>query len=132
MKQINWARTQAWRFVKLQSMASLTLAALLLLITGDIKISYSLLIGGVICILPNCFFILLLFRYQGAQQARLVLRSFYVGEMIKLLLTVSLLCLVSFTLPVIAPMLLLGYLVAQQMIWLGQRYFNTNIKGYLV
>jgi ATP synthase protein I len=50
-------------------------------------IAYSVLIGGLIFILPNLYFAAYAFRYRGAQAAPIVLKSFYRGEAGKFLLS---------------------------------------------
>lgn len=50
-------------------------------------IAYSVLIGGIVYIVPNMYFALYAFRYRGAQAARHVLLGFYRGEVGKFLLT---------------------------------------------
>lgn len=51
------------------------------------KTDYSVLIGGLIYLIPNMYFALYAFRFQGAHSARSVLLSFYRGEMGKFLLS---------------------------------------------
>ena len=50
-------------------------------------IAYSVLIGGLIYIIPNMYFAFYAFRYCGAQAAQYVLMSFYRGEIGKFLLS---------------------------------------------
>jgi ATP synthase protein I len=47
----------------------------------------SALVGGLICAIPNAYFIYKVFKYSGAQQVGHVLRSFYQGVTWKLVLT---------------------------------------------
>lgn len=54
------------------------------------KAGYSALFGGFTFLLPNLIFVLLAFAHAGARQTKKVLRGFYAGEAIKLLLTVVL------------------------------------------
>jgi ATP synthase protein I len=51
------------------------------------KIDYSVLIGGMIYLLPNMYFALYAFRFKGTHSAREILLSFYRGEMGKFLLS---------------------------------------------
>ncbi|MFT6220753.1 MAG: ATP synthase protein I [Candidatus Endobugula sp.] len=51
------------------------------------KADYSVLVGGMIYIIPNMYFALYAFRFRGAHAARFVLLSFYRGEMGKFLLS---------------------------------------------
>ncbi|MGH1472061.1 MAG: ATP synthase subunit I [Cellvibrionaceae bacterium] len=50
-------------------------------------VAYSVLVGGIIQILPNTYFALYAFRYQGAQSASLALRAMSRGETGKFVLT---------------------------------------------
>lgn len=56
----------------------------------DITLAYSVLLGGLISILPNIYFARWAFRFSGAQAAAEVARSFYRGEAGKFVLTVCL------------------------------------------
>jgi ATP synthase protein I len=51
------------------------------------KADYSVLVGGMIYLLPNIYFALYAFRFRGAHAARFILLSFYRGEMGKFLLS---------------------------------------------
>jgi ATP synthase protein I len=53
----------------------------------------SALTGGIIAILPNVFFAYKAFKYAGARSSKLVMESFFLGEKIKMVLTVILLAL---------------------------------------
>jgi len=48
--------------------------------------AYSLLLGGLICAIPNAYFTSKAFQYRGARAAQKIVRAFYTGEAIKLLL----------------------------------------------
>ena len=48
--------------------------------------AYSLLLGGMICAVPNAYFSFKAFRYRGARAAQKIVRAFYLGEAIKILL----------------------------------------------
>lgn len=52
-------------------------------------VACSLLLGGIIHILPNTYFALYAFRYQGARSASLALRSMSRGEAGKFILTLT-------------------------------------------
>lgn len=48
--------------------------------------AYSLLLGGMICAVPNAYFTVKAFRYRGARAAQKIVRAFYLGEAVKILL----------------------------------------------
>jgi ATP synthase protein I len=54
------------------------------------KVGYSALFGGLTFLLPNVVFVLMAFAHAGARQSKKVVRGFYAGEAIKLILTVLL------------------------------------------
>ncbi|MBC53841.1 MAG: ATP F0F1 synthase subunit I [Gammaproteobacteria bacterium] len=49
--------------------------------------AYSLLIGGLICLIPGTLFARRAFKYRGARSAVLIVKELYKGEMIKLVMT---------------------------------------------
>jgi ATP synthase protein I len=56
------------------------------LLTGWVS-AYSLLIGGLISGLPGTLFARKVFKYRGARSTELIVREFYTGEALKLVLT---------------------------------------------
>ena len=48
--------------------------------------AYSLLLGGLICAVPNAYFTVKAFQYRGARAAQKIVRAFYLGEAVKILL----------------------------------------------
>lgn len=58
------------------------------------KEAASALLGGVVVILPSGLFAGKLFQHQGAQLARQIVKSFYLGEALKILSSVALFTLV--------------------------------------
>jgi ATP synthase protein I len=58
------------------------------LLTVNLTQAYSVLLGGLISIIPNAYFTRWAFRYSGARAAGDVARSFYRGEAGKFVLTV--------------------------------------------
>lgn len=66
------------------------LIALILTVFFSVKSGYSGLAGGITFLFPNFIFVLMTFAHAGASKSKLILRGFYVGEAIKLTLTVIL------------------------------------------
>lgn len=85
----------------------------------DTKVVKSFVAGGFICILPNIYLYRRIFAYRGAQARERIVKAFYWGETVKILLTVG--CFASMLpRPWILPLwLFIGYLVAQAGFWLG-------------
>lgn len=77
------------------------LAALLpasgLLLLMDTVLAYSVLVGGLVQIVPQAWFARQAYKYSGAQQASLVVRTMYRGETGKVVLAATLMA-VLFTL----------------------------------
>ena len=71
--------------------ASQFIAVVLLAVVGfaaqGMVVAYSLLSGGLICAIPNAYFSVKAFQHRGARAAKKIVRAFYVGEGIKILLT---------------------------------------------
>ncbi len=54
--------------------------------SGSWLSAYSLLIGGLICLIPGTLFARKAFKYRGARSAGLIVKELYKGEAIKLAL----------------------------------------------
>jgi len=60
----------------------------------DLVAAYSILLGGFISIVPNGYFAWKAFRFRGARNTPLIVKSFYAGETGKLIMTGVLFALV--------------------------------------
>lgn len=65
---------------------TLSLLVLSVAILGNWTDAYSLLIGGLICLIPGTLFARKAFKYRGARSAGLIVKELYKGEAIKLVL----------------------------------------------
>jgi ATP synthase protein I len=63
------------------------IAALASVVLLDFVAAYSILLGGLVSIVPNSYFAWKAFRYRGARNTPLIVRSFYAGETGKLIMT---------------------------------------------
>lgn len=70
------------------------IAALVILLVVDRVAAYSILLGGFISIVPNGYFAWKAFRFRGARNTPLIIKSFYAGETGKLIMTGILFALV--------------------------------------
>ncbi|WP_044410022.1 F0F1 ATP synthase subunit I [Pseudomonas sp. FeS53a] len=88
---------------------------------------YSGLCGGLIAWLPNLYFAHKAFRYSGARAAQAIVRSFYAGEMGKLILT-SVLFALTFAgvKPLEAPALFGAFLLTQSVSWFAPLLMRTR------
>ena len=66
----------------------IVIISLLLVLGVSVVSAYSVLVGGLAFIIPNAYFIKYVFRYSAADSPRLALRGFYLGEAIKIIVTV--------------------------------------------
>lgn len=95
------------------TLTQLALLALLCagLLAFDKVVAYSVLCGGLIAIVPQAYFATLAFRWRGAQSARAIARSSYVGVMGKFLLSIAAFALVFAAVrPIDGPAVFMGYL----------------------
>jgi ATP synthase protein I len=77
----------AYKVLSVIAIISAAVALILLLSIGR-EAAYSAALGGIACVLPNVLFARLAFRYSAADSAGLVMRWFYIGEAIKIIVTV--------------------------------------------
>jgi len=76
-------------------------------------------VGALICVLPNIYLYRRTFAYFGASKAKQIVKAFYWGEILKLLLTAGGFVGAIF-IPWVKPLwLFVGYIVAQLGFWLG-------------
>ena len=85
-----------YKVIVAQLAATVFIAAVSLLFLGNVN-AYSVLLGGLISALPNSYFALQAFKYQGARNADKVVKSFIRGQLGKIGITIVLFAL-SFTL----------------------------------
>ncbi len=82
-----------YKIIVTQSIATL-LAALSAFMLLDGVTGYSVFLGGMVSALPNAYFAIKAFRYSGARQMPLVIKSFYAGESGKMIITAVLFALI--------------------------------------
>ncbi len=63
------------------------LVASLLLCALDVVAAYSLVLGGLVAVLPQAYFAARVFRHRGAQSANAIAKSSYSGEVGKYILS---------------------------------------------
>ena len=80
------------KLVAFQSLIVL-LIALILTVVFSAKAGFSALAGGITFLLPNSFFVFMSFAHAGASKSKIIVRGIFIGEAIKLFLTVVLLVL---------------------------------------
>lgn len=91
---------------------NLAIAGLVCLLTNK-HYAMSAFVGGMVAVIPQAVFGFYSFRYSGAQQSKLIWRSFVRGEAIKLFLTGLLFALVFMYVPVKTLWFLLAFIIMQ-------------------
>jgi len=81
-----------YKVIIAQLAVTIFMAVISLLLSG-IVLAYSVLAGGLISALPNSYFALHAYRYQGARNAENVVKGFIRGELGKIIMTVILFAL---------------------------------------
>lgn len=113
------------RLLKTQLLSTLVISLLLLLFFGK-KEGVSALLGGLVALVPSILFAKQMFRYQGARAARQIVKSFYLGEALKILLTAILFTLV-FVLYKVAPLaFFFTYIVVLMNYWFAPLIFANK------
>ena len=77
----------AYKVLLVIAIITAAIAIILMLSVGHVA-AYSAALGGIVCILPNLLFARFAFRYSAADSARLVMKWFYIGEAIKIIVTI--------------------------------------------
>jgi ATP synthase protein I len=109
-------RSLAFSYIYIQIIVILCVTGFLSLFGKGI-IAYSFLWGGCICILPTAYFARKLFAKTGAKATREIITAFYVGEIVKFIITIILFAITFKYFNVNKLALFIGYLVAQFAFW---------------
>lgn len=111
------ARQTAYRLVGLQAVVVLVIAACWLL--GGMLEALSALLGGAACVIPSLYFARRLFATTNAREAKKIIRAFYLGELVKLGLSVVMLVLIIMFIRVTIVPFITGFIGAQFGFWLA-------------
>ena len=112
-------RDYAFKLIAIQT--ALLVIFSLLFILFSVKAAYSVMLGGVCCILPSIYFAHKVFHYLGARRAKQAIRAFYFAELVKLLL-IALFSIVVFKFVAINLLdYLLGFIIAQLAFWIAPK-----------
>lgn len=113
------------RLLMAQFVISLTIALGLLFTRGQMAAS-SAMLGGLVAIIPSAIFAKKLFQHQGARAARQIVKSFYIGEALKISISVVLFALI-FKFFQITPLAFFStYIVVVFSCWLAPLFFTNN------
>ena len=89
----------------------------------------SVLLGGLVALIPNFLFARKLFQHQGARAARQIVRNFYAGEFIKILSTALLFTVVFLFCEVSPPAFFLTYIVMIMTHWFAPLIIDMKQNG---
>jgi len=119
------ARYNAYRLLLLQTIMT-AIASILFGLWSDDRSTYSILVGGFICVIGNWFFIRQMFSKTGARSAKLIAKNLYLGEVGKVLLCSLLFVTTILFLHVQPLMFFVGYIIAQSCYWLSPLLFKSE------
>lgn len=109
---------QAYQIVLYQLLGIVILAVLAIPVSG-LGNSLSVFAGSMAYGLPNLFFVWRVFRFAGAHQMTQFIANFFVGELLKLMLSAVLFLIIVKTLPVSLLSVLIGFIGAIILFWLA-------------
>ena len=107
-----------YQLVGLQTMIVVVVAALGWWIKGVIE-GLSVLLGGSAYLLPNLYFGHHLFAITSSQVVKRLVINFYLGELIKLTLSVGLVIVIILYVPISIMLFVMGFVGAQFGFWLA-------------
>lgn len=111
-------RSQINRWFLVQFLAVIVATLVALLLQG-LFIAQSVFLGGLLCMLPQWLFARLWLAYYKASEAPKIIKMFYIGEVLKLLLTAALFLLILRYVPINPIACLIGFVVAQVAFWVA-------------
>ena len=118
------------RILLAQSGISFAVAGVAWIALGTVA-GYSAVLGGAACVLPNAFLAARILALRGAPTARNMMRTAYVGEAGKLILTLLLFGAIFASVRPLSPgLVFVGFIAAQAVIWVALAVVNgTGIEG---
>lgn len=118
-------RWSAYKLVMMQAAVAVSVSIFFFAVWG-VQFGYSALAGGSIAVLPNFVFATLVFSHMGASSSVKVLKAFYWGEAVKLLLTIAMFSLVFIKLEVEFMPLFVCYVSGLIVHWTAPLYFKQS------
>ena len=110
-------RASVYRWVLWQAIVAVLIA--LAWSAVSIKMAYSALLGGFICVIANAYFAYKILSCISAQASSRMVWNFYQGEMIKLLLTAGMFFLAIKYIDLAALPFFSAYLGVQLVLWIA-------------
>lgn len=106
----------ARRLLLIQLGVSMLIACIALWV-NSVAAAYSAVLGGLVCVVPNAYFVRALFSHGGARAARQIVNGFYRGEALKLTLSAALFTLVFKCFTIDPLVFFMAYITAQMVFW---------------
>ena len=91
-----------------------------------VNAALSAFLGGIVCIVPNTYFAINLFKYQGAQSAKKIVNGFYKGEAIKIILSILLFTVVFVWIRITFLVFFLSYILILMTHWFAPLIIVTK------
>ena len=114
--QTQQLRGQAWKIIIWQALVTLIIAGGFLLLTKK-QAAIAAIAGGMVCVIPNLFFVWKFFALTGATKAKAIVKNFFLAEVIKLVLTLALFAVALVKLQLEPLPLFIGFIAAQLVFW---------------
>ncbi|QFU25075.1 ATP synthase subunit I [Shewanella eurypsychrophilus] len=118
-------RWSAYKLVLMQA-AVAGIASVFFFAMWGAQSGLSALAGGAIAVLPNFVFATLAFSHTGASSSAKVVKTFYWGEAVKLLLTMAMFSLVFINMKIGFMPLFVCYTLALIVHWTAPLYFKQS------
>ena len=118
-------RWSAYKLVMMQAAVAGGVSIVFFAVWGA-QFGLSAFAGGAIAVLPNFVFATLAFSHTGASSAGKVMKTFYWGEAVKLLLTIAMFSLVFSKLEVAFMPLFVCYVLTLIVHWTAPLYFKQS------
>lgn len=117
-KAVQSTRLIAYRLVGLQTIVIAVVAFWWWIEKGRGE-GLSVLLGGMACLLPSLYFARRLFDTTSLQAVKQLMVNFYIGELIKLILSAGLVIIIVLYVPVSIVSFIIGFVGAQFGFWLA-------------
>jgi ATP synthase protein I len=117
---------RAYWYVFTQTCVVFLISGLLALLNSKVK-AWSALLGGLSGVVPNLFMVTLYFRVTGARQAKAIVKGFYRGECLKMILTALLVAVSMKYAEINLPSFLMVFIIIQGSIWIAPLFLGSSM-----
>ena len=117
---------RAYCYVFTQALVVFLAGLAFLMLSSPVK-AWSALLGGFAAVLPNLVMVALCFRTTGARQAKAIVKGFYRGECLKMMLTALLVAVFVSIAGVNLPSFLMVFIMIQGSIWMAPLFLGSSM-----